>query len=103
MRTFTIFSLLLLLPSLSQASEIQKPLQGFRVGVRMPIATGEQRALTPDVGFGVEVRLDTASRRLPFGFAFVCGYDEFFLSLPDRELVLSDGSVLVLSQTQTLS
>jgi hypothetical protein len=77
--------------------------EGFRAGVRVPFATGDQRALTPAVGVGAEVRLDRGSREHPFGVGLVCAYDQFVLSFPDEEVGLSDGTVLRIPRSQSVT
>jgi hypothetical protein len=95
--------LTLLLPTVAYAEPRGAPVQGFRAGVSVPVAMGDQRGLTPALGFGADVRLDSASRRYPWGAALLCSYDEFILQLPDREVELSDGSTILIAEAQSLS
>jgi hypothetical protein len=81
----------------------QERSQGFRAGLTVPVATGDQRTLAPSVGFGAQVRLDKMLPGWPFGVAFISSYDQFFRFLDDQNVVLDDGSELVIPQAQAIN
>lgn len=77
--------------------------RGFRAGLTVPVATGDQRSLAPTVGFGAQVRLDRMLPGLPVGVAFLSTYDQFFVFFDDQEAVLADGTILATPKAQSVN